>query len=179
MILINKVHDDIKVFSRENFKDNRGEFIKLYSAQEFSQYLDDLIFNQVNIVHNHKRFVFRGLHYQKHPSYEGKLVRVLKGKVLDIILCIDRSSEYHGQFYEIELSGENNKILYVPPGYAHGYVTLSDDTIVSYIHTDDHQVALESGINIFSFPNSIRDCFAERLIMSNKDKNLKSLGEVE
>jgi dTDP-4-dehydrorhamnose 3,5-epimerase len=179
MILVNKVHNDIKVFTRENFKDNRGEFIKLYSAQESSQYLGDVTFNQVNIVHNNKRFVFRGLHYQKQPSYEGKLVRVLNGRVLDIILCVDSSSEYYGQFYEIELSDTNNKILYVPPSYAHGYVTLSDDTIVSYIHTDDRQVDLESGVNIFSFPNSIRDNFAERLIISNKDKNLKSLGEVE
>ena len=175
MQFLKQFHDEIKVFSRENFIDSRGTFVKLYSKFEFQKTLGDIEIQQVNFVFNPKIFTFRGLHYQKNPSNEAKFVRVLTGSILDILLCIDKNSAYYGQFIEIEISEKNHKILYVPTGYAHGYITLCENTLVSYAHTDDHDKNLETGVNIFSFPNTINEKYKEDLIISDKDKSLPEL----
>ena len=93
-----------------------------------------------------KKGILRGLHFQKPPHAQGKLVRVIKGKVLDVIVDIRKSSPTYGEHMKVELSEENFTMLWVPPGFAHGFLTLSEDTIFAYKCTDFYAPESEEGL---------------------------------
>lgn len=155
------------------FKDERGYFLESYNQQSFNE----LTGNNVNFVQDNEsvssRGVLRGLHFQQGEHAQAKLVRVVKGKVLDIAVDIRKGSSTFGEHIAIELTGENKKQLYIPRGFAHGFVVLEDHTIFSYKCDNFYNKASESGIiyndsilNInWGLPN-------EQLIISEKDKRL-------
>jgi dTDP-4-dehydrorhamnose 3,5-epimerase len=116
---------DLLILNPTVFKDERGHFYESWNKKEF----DNTTNLNVNFVQdNHaksKKGVLRGLHFQlKHP--QGKLVRVTSGKVLDVVVDIRKSSNTFGQHFQVVLSGENKKQLWIPEGFAHGYLVLSD-----------------------------------------------------
>ncbi|MFT4660695.1 MAG: dTDP-4-dehydrorhamnose 3,5-epimerase [Patiriisocius sp.] len=113
------------------FEDDRGFFFESYNEKILNDVLPNLSFVQENQSCS-KKNVLRGLHFQIPPHAQAKLVRVLYGKVLDVVVDLRSDSKTYGESFSIELSAENNKQLYIPRGFAHGFLSLIDDTIFSY-----------------------------------------------
>lgn len=125
--------------------DNRGYFYESYNAKILADAGIDVNFVQDNQSFSQKG-ALRGLHAQKEPFAQGKLVRVLQGKVIDIAVDIRKASPTYGQYFEIELSGENHKQLWVPPGFLHGFLTLEDQTIFTYKVSNYYDKNSEIGV---------------------------------
>ena len=113
------------------FGDDRGHFFESWSKESFAKNGLDLDFVQDNQSLSSKG-VLRGLHFQNPPFAQGKLVRVIKGSVLDIAVDIRKDSPTYGQYFSIELTEKNKTIVWIPPGFAHGFLTLKDNTIFTY-----------------------------------------------
>ena len=114
------------------FQDDRGFFFESYNAIKYAEILGEgANFVQDNISVSNKH-VLRGLHFQESPFAQGKLVTVLQGKVLDIAVDIRKNSKTYGQYQSIELSSENNYQFWIPPGFAHGFLSLEENTLFSY-----------------------------------------------
>ena len=113
------------------FGDDRGYFFESWSEESFAKNGLDLDFVQDNQSLSSKG-VLRGLHFQNPPFAQGKLVRVIKGSVLDIAVDIRKDSPTYGQHFSIELTEKNKTIVWIPPGFAHGFLTLKDNTIFTY-----------------------------------------------
>jgi dTDP-4-dehydrorhamnose 3,5-epimerase len=125
-------------------EDDRGYFFESYNAQRYALPGAEN-FVQDNEAKSNKG-VLRGLHFQKGQHAQGKLVRVIKGSVFDVAVDVRPSSATYGQWYGIELSGANKKQLWVPRGFAHGYLVLEDETIFSYKCDNFYNVNHEQGI---------------------------------
>ena len=160
------------------FEDERGFFMESYNYRNFKQGGIDVNFVQDNHSKSQKG-VLRGLHFQKeHP--QGKLVRVIKGKVFDVAVDLRKGSSTFGKWFGIELSGENKKQFYIPPGFAHGFLSLEDNTEFLYKCTDYYCPEDEYGI-IWNDPTiNIHWPIEEvnKLIISDKDKALPTFKEV-
>lgn len=114
------------------FEDSRGFFYESFHAKKYNEILGDgFDFVQDNISVS-KKHVLRGLHFQKNPFEQGKLVTVLQGKVLDVAVDIRKNSKTYGQHLSVELSAENKHQFWIPPGFAHGFIALEENTLFSY-----------------------------------------------
>ncbi len=134
-----------KIIEPNVFGDHRGYFFESYNEKQFIEAGLKLTFVQDNQSLSNKG-VLRGLHFQKPPHDQGKLVRVISGSVQDVIVDIRKSSPTYGLSYSIILSAENKKMFWVPPGFAHGFCTLEDQTIFSYKCTNFYLPSSEDGI---------------------------------
>jgi dTDP-4-dehydrorhamnose 3,5-epimerase len=158
------------------FGDKRGSFFESFNLQQFEEKTG----LKINFVQDNQsisnRGVLRGLHLQKGEFGQAKLVRVIKGKILDVALDLRKESETFGQSFSIELTGENNKQLFVPRGFAHGFSVLENDTIFSYKCDNYYHKASEDGI-IFNDETLNIDWKLEQeeIILSDKDKLFKKL----
>ena len=113
------------------FHDIRGYFYESYNQQKMSELGIDTIFVQDNQSYSQKG-VIRGLHFQRPPFAQAKLVRVIKGKVLDVAVDIRKGSPTYGQHYSVLLTGDNHRQFFIPEGFAHGFVALEDNSIFTY-----------------------------------------------
>ncbi len=127
------------------FPDDRGYFYESYSEKKYREAGIHASFVQDNQSFSQKG-ALRGLHGQANPFAQGKLVRVLQGRVLDVAVDIRKSSSTFGQYVTVELSGENHKQFWVPPGFLHGFVTLENDTIFTYKVDNYYDKASEIGV---------------------------------
>ena len=127
------------------FVDDRGSFFESFNEKELNEVGINLPFVQDNQSVSSKN-VIRGLHFQRHPNAQGKLVRVVKGRVIDVIVDLRKESLTFGRHYSIELNGKTNQMLWVPPGMAHGFSVLEDQTIFAYKVTNYYNAFSESGI---------------------------------
>jgi dTDP-4-dehydrorhamnose 3,5-epimerase len=127
------------------FYDERGYFYETYNADVFNKAGINATFVQDNQSLSQKG-ALRGLHFQAPPFEQGKLVRVIKGAVYDVIVDIRKNSPTYGQHYGIELTEENFTMFWVPPGFVHGFVTIKDDTVFAYKCTNVYSKASEGGI---------------------------------
>ena len=127
--------EGLLVLQPDILEDNRGYFFESWSKDTFQDIGLDLDFVQDNQSFS-KKGVLRGLHFQNPPFPQGKLVRVIKGKALDVAVDIRKNSPTYGQHFSIELSGKNKTMFWIPYGFAHGFLTLEDDTIFSYKSTN-------------------------------------------
>lgn len=123
------------------FGDDRGFFLESWNRAAFADAGLDVTFVQDNHSRS-SRGVLRGLHYQN-PNAQGKLVRVVNGRVFDVAVDIRRSSKTFGRWIGVELSAANQRMLWVPPGFAHGFLTLEDQTDFLYKCTDFYQPTAE------------------------------------
>jgi dTDP-4-dehydrorhamnose 3,5-epimerase len=124
--------DGLLIFQPRVFTDNRGYFFESFNQEKFNQMTGlDIHFCQDNESLSNKN-VLRGLHFQKPPFAQGKLVRVISGRVLDVAVDIRKSSETYGKYQMVELSAENKKMFWIPPGFAHGFLVLEENTVFSY-----------------------------------------------
>jgi dTDP-4-dehydrorhamnose 3,5-epimerase len=139
------------IFEPLVFKDERGFFFESYNESLFRQYGINIPFVQDNQSYS-VYGVIRGLHYQRSPHAQTKLVRVLQGHILDIAVDLRSNSPTFGMFWSIELSAENNKQLLIPKGFAHGFSVLSETAIVFYKCDGLYKKESEAGI-IYNDPN--------------------------
>ena len=160
------------------FGDDRGYFFESWSEEYFAKNGLDLDFVQDNQSLSSKG-VLRGLHFQNPPFAQGKLVRVIKGAVLDVVVDVRKESSTYGQHFSIELNEGNKTIFWIPPGFAHGFISLEDDTIFTYKCTGVYNSASEEAL-LWSDKDLNIDWGAIKPLVSDKDlvagsfKNFKS-----
>ncbi len=167
---------DCFIIEPKVFKDKRGYFFETFNQETFKKASGlNIRFVQDNESYS-TRGVLRGLHYQRGNFAQAKLVRVVKGKVLDAAVDIRKESPTFGQYVSIELSEDNKKQLFVPRGFAHGFVVLSETAIFSYKCDNYYNKASESGI-IYNDPSLNIDWHLPKksLIVSEKDVVLPTL----
>lgn len=171
---------DVILIEPKVFGDARGYFMETFRQDAFEAFIGHQVtFCQDNEAKSSKG-VLRGLHYQLPPFSQGKLVRVTKGSVLDIAVDIRKNSPTFGQYVAVELSEENKKQLFVPRGFAHGYVALENETVFSYKTDNYYSKAHERGIK-FNDPVLKIDWKlpAEALVLSEKDKEQPLLKDAD
>lgn len=173
--------DGVFVIEPQVFGDERGYFFESFNAERFlAQTGVEVTFVQDNESRS-KRGVLRGLHFQREPHAQAKLVRVVQGRVLDVAVDIRPESPTFGKYVATELSGENHRQMFIPKGFAHGYVVLEDDTVFQYKCDEFYHPECEDGIAWNDPQIGIDWPLAEsELIFSERDKNrtlLKDLCE--
>ena len=156
------------------FTDERGFFFESYSKKKFEENGVPFNFIQDNQSYSIKN-VIRGLHFQKGPYAQGKLVRVIKGKAVDVVVDIRKGSPTFGQWQSFLLDGEKNNMVYVPEGFAHGFAAL-EDTILQYKCTNLYNKSSEGGIR-WDDPDLTIDWEVKNPIISEKDEQLGSFKE--
>jgi dTDP-4-dehydrorhamnose 3,5-epimerase len=150
------------------YEDDRGYFLEWFREDILKTYGVDLKFVQDNESKSQKN-VLRGLHFQNPPFAQGKLVRVIKGAVLDVSVDIRKNSETYGEWFSRELSGKNKTMIWMPPGFAHGFLTLEDDTIFQYKCTGYYNKDSEDNIR-WNDPDLNINWDINDPILSAKDK---------
>jgi dTDP-4-dehydrorhamnose 3,5-epimerase len=161
---------DVKIVTPRRFADDRGFFSEVFNARAFAA-VENRPFVQDNHSWSAQPFTIRGLHFQSAPRAQGKLVRVARGRVLDVAVDLRRSSSSFGKHVAVELSGANWRQLWVPIGFAHGFCTLEPDTEVLYKVTDYYSAEHDFGLAFddpalgIAWPVS-----PEQAILSSKDR---------
>lgn len=164
---------DLVVIEPKVFGDERGFFMESYNKEEFEKLGLKIDFIQDNHSRS-KAGVLRGLHFQfKYP--QGKLVRVVRGKVWDVAVDLREKSPTFKKWFGIELSAENKKMFYIPEGFAHGFLTLEDDTEFQYKCTNLYYPEFDSGVRYNDEEIAVNWPEVENLVLSEKDQNLKFL----
>jgi dTDP-4-dehydrorhamnose 3,5-epimerase len=158
-------------------KDIRGYFVETFKQQLFDEAIGYKVdFVQDNESKSISRGVLRGLHFQSSPYTQGKLVRVVNGKVLDVAVDIRRNSKTFAQYVAVELSEENKKQLFIPRGFAHGFVVLSDSATISYKVDSYYAADHNEGIAYNDPEININWGFQKKeMILSEADKNYPTL----
>lgn len=172
-----KIIEGLYVIEPTVFTDARGYFMETYNQKDFEEAGLCMTFVQDNQSCSQKG-VLRGLHYQKEFP-QGKLVRAVRGSVFDVAVDLRVKSETYGKWYGVELSEENKKQFYIPEGFAHGFLVLSDVAEFAYKCTDFYHPGDEGGL-IYNDPDiGVKWPIPEgaELIMSDKDKNWGGLSE--
>ncbi len=161
------------------FGDERGYFLESFNQKEFEENIGKINFIQDNESKS-KRGVLRGLHFQKQPFEQAKLVRCIKGKVLDVAVDIRKNSKTYGQYIAVELSEENKRQVFIPRGFAHGFVVLSEEAIFVYKVDNIYKPDYESGIIWNDKDLNIDWQLNEKeVVLSEKDKKLKEFIKFE
>lgn len=170
---------DLKLITPLMHEDDRGLFCETYNSLTWEK--SGLIFNFVQDNHSLSRYAgtVRGLHYQTEPYAQDKLVRVVRGRILDIAVDIRKSSRTYGRHVAVQLSKDNSKQLFIPKGFAHGFITLEPNTEVFYKVTNFYSAAHDFGIvwndPDLGIPWGIN---SNEVKLSNKDKSWPRLRDI-
>lgn len=166
----------LKIINPDIFKDSRGYFFESFNLKKYKKNGLNLSFVQDN-ESNSSYGVIRGLHFQTGEFAQGKLVRVVKGKVLDVAVDIRVGSPTFGKYFSIMLNSENKLQFWIPPGFAHGYSVLSEEAIFHYKCTNYYSKEHEVGI-IYNDPQLAIDWKIENPVLSEKDLNYLELKDI-
>ena len=169
--------EGVVILEPDVFGDSRGYFFESYSKRVFDEAVKEEVFVQDNQSKS-TYGVVRGLHFQRPPHTQSKLVRVIEGRVLDVAVDLRKGSSTYGQHVAVELSADNNRQLYIPEGFAHGFSVLSREAVFQYkcnryyCHESEGGIAWDDpDLNIdWKIP-------AEDVILSDKDRNRINLAE--
>lgn len=168
---------DVVLVTAQNFKDDRGYFLETFKLSDFIAHGISEPFVQDNLSHSVKG-VLRGLHYQKHPKAQAKLVSVVRGKIFDVAVDIRKGSPTYGQWVGEVLSDECFRMLYIPVGFAHGFCVLSDEADVIYKVTEEYAPELDRGI-LWNDPEIGIEWPIAEPILSPKDAQLAHLSQAD
>lgn len=159
------------------FGDRRGYFFESFSMRDFAAHAGDVEFVQDNESFSAKRGVLRGLHFQKGYKAQAKLIRVVRGRVLDVAVDIRPGSPTFGKYVSVELSGENKRQFFIPRGFAHGFLVLEDDTVFVY-KCDNYYAPEAEGSYRWNDPYFGIDwgVSPEEVILSDKDAKAPFFG---
>lgn len=161
------------------FNDARGYFMETFKKEEFEQHVGPVRFVQDNESCS-TRGVLRGLHFQKPPYTQAKLVRVIKGRVLDVAVDIRKNSPTFGKYVAVELTGENKRQFFIPRGFAHGFLVLSDEAIFTYKVDNTYAPQHEGSVRFDDPVIGIEWGMAPAdLLLSEKDKQAPLLEEID
>ncbi len=171
--------EGLKILRPRVFKDSRGYFFESYSKQNFDRNVAEVEFVQDN--ESSSSFgVIRGLHFQRPPFCQAKLVRCVKGRVLDVAVDIRKGSPTYGKHVAVEMSEDNHIQFFIPHGFAHGFAVLSETAIFQYKCDDYYHPEAEGGISLLD-PNLGIDWHIaiENAILSDKDKGYRPLADFD
>ncbi len=168
---------EVILIKPKRFVDNRGFFLETYKRSEFIK----AGIKEDFVQHNHSRSskgVLRGLHYQMHPYAQGKLIRCIRGAILDVAVDIRKGSPTYGAWTAEVLSEDNGLMLFIPLGFAHGFLTLADDTEIIYTCTSEYAPEYDRGI-IWNDKDIGIKWGCDTPALSPKDAQLPSLKDAE
>lgn len=137
----------IKILDRSFFSDQRGSFSKVLSAKSLRDIGVEFSVKQINHSITSLAGSVRGMHFQKPPHHEKKLISCIKGEIFDVAIDLRADSDTFLQYFSVELSAENKKTILIPEGFAHGFQTLSDDCELLYAHSKEYIANSEGGLN--------------------------------
>ena len=170
---------DVIIIEPTVFGDARGYFLESYNQKKFEEVVGKTFFVQDNESKSSKG-VLRGLHFQKPPFQQAKLVRCIEGEVLDVAVDIRKNSKTYGKYISVLLSGENKRQLFVPRGFAHGFLVLSDSATFAYkvdnTYAPDHDAGILWKDKELNIQWGIEDC---EVIVSKKDAELPFFSKLE
>ncbi len=170
---------DIKLVVPDFLRDNRGYFVETYSRKSFAEAGIDFAFVRDNSSLSHRRGTVRGLHFQIPPEAQDKLVRVERGRIFDVAVDIRSGSPYFGRHVAAELDADSGHQLLIPKGFAHGFCTLEENTVVAYKVSGEYRPGLDKGLLwndpdlAISWPIDSADA-----ITSERDNGNPCLGEL-
>jgi dTDP-4-dehydrorhamnose 3,5-epimerase len=168
---------DIIVIRPHLMRDGRGFFMEFYKRSDFAAHGIEEIFVQSN----HSRSVagtLRGLHYQKQPKAQGKLVRAIFGEVFDVAVDLRRGSPSYGRWVGRTLSAGDPTMIYIPPGFAHGFCVLSEEAEVLYMTSEEYAPAAEAGL-VWNDPDLAIPWPVADPLLSDRDRNWPRLREAQ
>ncbi|MBO7302484.1 MAG: dTDP-4-dehydrorhamnose 3,5-epimerase [Bacteroidaceae bacterium] len=177
MNVVKTAIDGVVIIEPRIFEDERGYFYESFSQREFEEKVCNTVFVQDNQSKS-TYGVVRGLHFQRPPYAQSKLVRCVSGRVLDVVVDIRRNSPTYGKYISVELSDENHRQLFIPRGFAHGYAVLSDEAVFQY-KCDNFYNKESEGAIAWDDPdiNVNWQLAAEDVVLSAKDTLNKKLSE--
>lgn len=181
MNVINTDIQGVVIIEPKVFGDHRGYFFESFSEKDFTSAVGEVKFVQDNESKS-SHGVLRGLHFQKPPHAQAKLVRVVKGRVLDVAVDLRKGSPTFGKHVAVELTEENHRQLFIPRGFAHGFAVLSDEAVFQY-KCDNYYAPQSEGSVLWNDPDIGIEWGipSEDVMLSEKDRNaplLKDLGNV-
>jgi dTDP-4-dehydrorhamnose 3,5-epimerase len=159
-------------------EDNRGHFARVFCADEFSEHGLKPTVAQASVSFNSKRGTLRGLHFQYPPAVETKYVRCTNGAVFDAIVDLRPESPNYLEHFSVVLSAKNGRGLYIPERFAHGFITLEDDTEVSYLTSESHKPNSEGGLR-YDDPMLAVDWPLSAQVISQRDTAWRLISEME
>jgi dTDP-4-dehydrorhamnose 3,5-epimerase len=170
---------DVVLIEPKSIRDARGSFSETFRQDRFTAEIGPFAFVQDNQSRSTLKGTIRGLHFQREPRAQGKLVRAIRGAVLDVAVDIRAGSRSFGRYVAVELSAENGHQLWVPPGFLHGFCTLSDDVELAYKVTDYYSSEHDAGVRWddpdIGVPWPVS---ATQAVLSDKDRNAPILSEL-
>jgi len=171
--------EDVLLIVPAKFVDNRGYFVETYRADIFETGVGTFTFVQDNRSYSAEAGTVRGLHFQIHPRAQGKLISCSNGAFLDVAVDVRAGSPTYGRFVAVELSAENALQLWLPPGFAHGFCTLTANTVVTYKVTDYYSAEHDRGL-LWNDPALGIEwpVTADKAILSEKDRRQPTLAEL-
>jgi dTDP-4-dehydrorhamnose 3,5-epimerase len=166
----------IYIIESEFLKDKRGYFARTFCCKEFKEHALNFKYVQCNVSFNKRKGTVRGLHFQRKPYEEAKLVSCIKGSIYDVVVDLRSKSATYLEWYGIELNAKNNKILYIPKGFAHGFQTLEDNTTIYYQMSEFYQPKSSMGLRWNDPKIGIKWPLKKKMI-SKKDLNYPFMPE--
>lgn len=166
--------EGVYIITPDVYGDNRGWFCETYSSKNFEEIGIDTVFVQDNQSYSKGKNTIRGLHFQIAPHAQTKLLRCTRGKILDVVVDIRKGSPHYREWLSVELSSENKKMIYIPKGFAHGFLTLSEDVEVQY-KVDRHYSPAHDRSLLYNDPSIGIRWGIENPILSEKDLNAPTL----
>jgi len=175
MNIVNTPFEGLFIIENVNFQDNRGSFQKMFNCDYFKENGLDTDFQELYYSISHKN-VIRGMHFQLPPFEHTKLVYVSKGRIRDVVVDIRKKSTTYGQCFSLELDDSSPKYLYIPKGFAHGFLTLEEGSIVNYAQTSCYSKGADCGIALDSIGF---DWGIKHTIVSDRDLSFQTLQDFE
>ena len=172
--------DDAFIIKPNVIEDSRGYFFESYNKKKFNNLLGE----EINFVQDNEAQseygVMRGLHFQEPPYTQAKLIRVIKGAIIDVIIDIRTDSDTFGEMSFIKLDSNEKNQLFIPRGFAHGYVAVEDDSIIHYKVDNEYAPAFESGILFGSMDINFKEEIGhEEFVTSKKDEEWMPFGDIQ
>lgn len=168
-----KFFKELKLFKRNSFNDNRGSFSRIFCKKQFRKVHINFNPKQINFSKNKLKGTIRGMHYQDEKSNEAKLVTCLNGKIFDVVVDIRKKSKNYLKHCSIILSKDNKYVLYIPPGFAHGFQSIKNNSEILYFHNQFFNKKIYRTINPLNKILKIR-WPVKKMIISKKDQDKKS-----
>lgn len=170
--------DGVLIIEPKVFGDNRGWFMETYSRRDFENAGITAEFVQDNRSFSSKKGIIRGLHFQRNPMCQAKLLTCLKGEILDVAVDLRKDSPTYKKWISVKLTAENKKQIFIPKGFAHGFLTLTDDVEIMYKCDELYSPECDGGIR-FDDPEIGVEWDVENPILSEKDKNAPYLKDIK
>jgi dTDP-4-dehydrorhamnose 3,5-epimerase len=172
MIILETIFKGLYEIQLNRNGDNRGWFMRTFDSDFLSKNIPgfDSQWKQMNHSFNSYKYTWRGFHYQMPPFQEVKVVRCIRGAIIDCVLDLRQDSETYLKTFQIELTQQNDKMLYIPRGLAHGFLTLEDNVEILYMHDEFYNPQFEKGVR-FNDPKISFNLPITPSIISERDKN--------